>query len=672
MEALVRSMDTESWMGDMDLGEMFHNFPLDINLRPYCGIDMTPYIPEVTGWERWVQLMMGLRPSPYCSIRGFQIALESVLGNHADPNNVFHWSKLVLNLPGHPSYDPTKPRVWKFNPVTGRMAAGLLSYVDDLRALGCSQQQCWLAMHHLASKLAYLGIQVAARKTRPPSTTPGPWAGAVAWPSSTGVSVRSTREKWQKAKALVARLDYDLVAYCHDAASPGLNLPFLESTRGFLVHLQQVYPALTPYLKVLHLTIDSWRDNCDEEGWKPPRQSVHLEDGALHEEYLDEPSVGWNDNHATDVRPRFVQPVPRYAKDLLALRHLLEAEDPPLRFVRQNKVHTALYGFVDASAAGFGSSFSTPTGTHYSYGVWGRDQEESSSNYKELNNLVSSVERLLADGTLVGAETFIFTDNFTAESAFYKGNTTSKTLFDLVLRFQAAEMSGLIQLQVIHVAGTRMIRQGTDGLSRGCLTEGVMSGKSMLEFIPLHLSALDRQPTLLQWIRDWTMASDLTPLSPSDWFERGHGICRGTYDKRGLWHPTAISETWLLWSPPPAAADVAVEELLYSRHKRHHLNHVFLVPRLATHLWRKKLYKVGDIVFELPPGSRPFWPVEEHEPLIIGHTLRFVFCAPWQLRQSPSLLAMGRELQGMWEEEGRDEWSLLCKLSQLPATLEAV
>ena len=63
-------------------------------------------------------------------------------------------------------------------------------------------------------------------------------------------------------------------------------------------------------------------------------------------------------------------------------------------------------------------------------------------------------------------------------------------------------MPTLVQLQVIHVAGTRMISQGTDGLLRGCLIEGVMAGTPMLDFKPLHLSALDRQPTLLQWIRD--------------------------------------------------------------------------------------------------------------------------------------------------------------------------
>jgi hypothetical protein len=116
-----------------------------------------------------------------------------------------------------------------------------------------------------------------------------------------------------------------------------------------------------------------------------------------------------------------------------------------------------------------------------------------------------------------------------------------------------------------------------------------MSGAPMLEFIPLHLSALARQPSLLAWIRDWTGCYTLDPLEPTDWFERGHGISGGHYDGRGLWHPHATSEDWLLWCPPPAAGDVALEELMCSRHKRSHINHVVVIPRLATHFWRKKL-----------------------------------------------------------------------------------
>jgi hypothetical protein len=50
-------------------------------------------------------------------------------------------------------------------------------------------------------------------------------------------------------------------------------------------------------------------------------------------------------------------------------------------------------------------------------------------------------------------------------------------LFELVLRLRRLEVRCGVPLHIIHVAGTRMIRQGADGLLRGSNTlEGVMGG----------------------------------------------------------------------------------------------------------------------------------------------------------------------------------------------------
>eukprot|EP00543_Licmophora_paradoxa_P004736 CAMPEP_0202454622 /NCGR_PEP_ID=MMETSP1360-20130828/12306_1 /ASSEMBLY_ACC=CAM_ASM_000848 /TAXON_ID=515479 /ORGANISM="Licmophora paradoxa, Strain CCMP2313" /LENGTH=48 /DNA_ID= /DNA_START= /DNA_END= /DNA_ORIENTATION= len=45
--------------------------------------------------------------------------------------------------------------------------------------------------------------------------------------------------------------------------------------------------------------------------------------------------------------------------------------------------------------------------------------------------------------------------------------------------------------------------QGTDGVSRGALNEGIMKGKSILSYVPLHLSALARSDNLKSWISSW-------------------------------------------------------------------------------------------------------------------------------------------------------------------------
>jgi len=85
-------------------------------------------------------------------------------------------------------------------------------------------------------------------------------------------------------------------------------------------------------------------------------------------------------------------------------------------------------------------------------------------------------------------------------------------------------MRGDFTFHLVHVAGSRMIAQGTDGISRGCLSEGVMSGATMLSFVPLHLSALDRHPDMLPWIRSWSGQPKLCPLTPEDWYLRGQGF----------------------------------------------------------------------------------------------------------------------------------------------------
>jgi hypothetical protein len=279
----------------------------------------------------------------------------------------------------------------------------------------------------------------------------------------------------------------------------------------------------------------------------------------------------------------------------------------------------------------------------------------------------------VVDGSLLHTEVFVFTDNSSAEGCFYKGNSPSRTLCSLILRLRVLEMSGQIRLHMTHVAGTRMIRQGTDGLSRGNYSSGFMAGESMLSFVPLHLGALDRSPFLLPWLRSWLPSTTpIHPLSPEEWFTRGHGILGGEYDSGGQWHPTPTGESTFLWTPAPAAAGVAVEELALSRLKRTHNLHVFLCPRLFTHHWRKQLFKVADIVLELPPGSRTEWTADMHEPLLLGLTLPLISSPPWSLRNTDRVLELGREVRRLWDVPGPDVGRVLCELCQLPTTLASL
>jgi hypothetical protein len=147
---------------------------------------------------------------------------------------------------------------------------------------------------------------------------------------------------------------------------------------------------------------------------------------------------------------------------------MFAAPRPTIHYVRASKVVVALYGFADASGSGFGSSIQlSASQTHIRYGMWGRDAEDKSSNYRELRNLVESIEANLP--ALEGAELFLYTDNSTAESAYYRGNSSNKFLFELIVKLRLLDMTSSLHLHLLHIAGTRMVSQGTDAISRGAL-----------------------------------------------------------------------------------------------------------------------------------------------------------------------------------------------------------
>jgi len=637
VESLLRGIEEETWMGDLDIGEMFLNFGLHPTLQPYAGVDLRPYFGQkgkgqTTLWERWVRCLMGLKSSPYFCIKGLLLALEMVVGDITSPSNPFHWSHLELNLPGDPSYDPSRPKLARMR--GNQLAALIMTYVDNMRAAAGGRQNCWDVMHRVASYLGYLGIQVAARKTRPPSKQPGPWSGAMIVTEAEGVGVKATQDKWAKTRCLLQQT----LTYI-DSGKP-ICRKELESIRGTLVYLQRTYPAITPYVKGYHLTIDSWREDRDEEGWKR-REPDSSSSNSLQP-------------------PTHVHAVPRFRNDVLALLHLFSAPEPPVRYVRSQQINVACYGFADASGTGFGATVGDQSQLFYSHGIWNNYTEDQSSNYRELVNLVNVLEEGVASGRLLDTETWIFTDNSTSEAVFWKGHSPSRTLNDLALRLRTLEMNSRIRIHMVHVAGSRMIAQGTDGLSRGDLTEGVMTGESMLNHVPLHRSALERQSALLPWLRSWLPEATATcVLSPKQWFFEGHGLVGGCTNGDGIWTPTEVDTAWYIWHPPPALADVAVEELDVSRHKRPHLAHVVLVPRLMTYAWRKRLSKICDILLEIPPGTRSFWPSHEHEPLLIGIALPFSSQSPWQVKSHPRVLELGRQLRDLWRGEEGSEWRVL-------------
>jgi hypothetical protein len=91
-----------------------------------------------------------------------------------------------------------------------------------------------------------------------------------------------------------------------------------------------------------------------------------------------------------------------------------------------------------------------------------------------VNNLVEAIVLMVVEHKLRGSEIFIFTNNSTAEAAFWKGTSKPEALFQLVLRLKELELDFNLHLHIVGVRRKQMIAEGTDGLSRADHGEGVM------------------------------------------------------------------------------------------------------------------------------------------------------------------------------------------------------
>ena len=273
----------------------------------------------------------------------------------------------------------------------------------------------------------------------------------------------------------------------------------LERCRVFLIYVSRTYRPFIPYLRGLHQTIERWRGNRDSSGWKMTQTEF-----AIHqnENNGDPPNIV-----VTGKRPPpgcKVAVVDRLKNDIGALNKLTSCEAPPKVVRRRKKVARAYYGFGDASGKGFGNGIQIEKKIYCEFGQWASVYEGKHSNWKELKTLVNTVENALKHKLLQDCELYLFTDNMVAEMAYYNGGSNmNKELDELIFRLWEMQMHNDFTLYMYHIAGTRMIECGIDGLSRGDKSEGIASGEEVITFVPIHQRPDVRSTNLVDWVKTW-------------------------------------------------------------------------------------------------------------------------------------------------------------------------
>jgi hypothetical protein len=492
-----------------------------------------------------------------------------------------------------------------------------------------------------------------------------------------GLFVSVSKEKWDKTKSIVNKYVELMDKRPNDTTK--VNHKELEQDTGFLVHICMTYDNLRPYLKGFYLTLNGWRCDHNVAGWKRSKGDWEAEAEEMWESTSMSGMVMKRDEaqgtSKPDTAPQEVLMMELMKKDLRVWEMMLKQESPANRLIRGRRIGEVVYCFGDASGAGFGASWKKMGASaveegygaeiHFRFGRWSERERDASSNFQELRNLVDTLEDAGKRRHLTGVEVFVFTDNSTAEAAFSRGSSSAETLYELVKRLKLMEMVYDTRIRVIHVAGKRMIAQGTDGLSRGCLLEGVMKGENMELFVPLHCTAFERAPEMWAWFREacpMPQGENLTLLSISDWYERGHDIIGGDKNIDGAWIPRYGRGVYV-WAPPPCIALQCMEELRKARHKRQVSTHIFVCPRLMTLEWRRHLFRSADLVISIPPGH-PAWLSEQYEPLIVGFFFPYLSEEPWEFKCIPKFLGMGGHLQRVCKTDPVSSGSVLRQLWQ--------
>ena len=638
IESHLRGVEAGTYMADNDVGDMFLNFLLDKNIRAYAGIDISGLFPEESNkgilWERWERLLMGFTASPYLAGRDMKRIEMRIKGIKEDRKNVFNWDKSVENLPGMKDYDTSKPWIYKARQ-DGKIAADIFIYVDDVRPTAPSWSECWQASHRVGTMLTWHGLQDAARKRREPSQEAGAWAGSILHSNNDQVTALISNEKWEKTKLWIKWLS--ATVFKGDKA----DFVLLQKCRGYLIYVSRTYRPMIPYLRGLHKSIDSWRPFQDCDGWK-------LSESELRAEI--EQGRTWKYTNDDRESIAVVNLVPRMKKDVMALKTLTKATFPPKVIRRKKKTSTVCYGFGDASGLGFGNCIEVEGVQYAKFGSWNKEVESKHSNYKELRNLVNAIEEAIDKGILKDCELFMFTDNFTAESAYYNGGSnTSKELDCLILSLWKTQMKGTLILHVIHIAGTRMIESGIDGLSRGDKTEGISRGMDILNFVPLHLSPVRRSPLVRDWVNSWI------DLKVEDW----------KWMSTDDWYNSTLLDGNFIWDIAPAAGETAVELLCAHVHATPTAFHIILIPRIATQFWRKQLSKVSDVILTIKP-LHSFWGATMHEPLLTAFCFPLLPPSPrfkpWRLRNTRLVGQVRDDVHRLQRDGHKVDWNCLRKL----------
>jgi hypothetical protein len=156
-------------------------------------------------------------------------------------------------------------------------------------------------------------------------------------------------------------------------------------------------------------------------------------------------------------------------RDLAMWQWLLQRNDD--RSAQGSRSGCLVPSFGDGSGTGTGGTVQYKETIPFEMwlGTWSPRLYHFSGNWKEMRTLLATLKRARQQKRhdLKGVTFFYFTNSSTVYFAVSKGSSSSPGLHDMVEKIKKLEIELECHLKAIHVPGTTIITEKTDGLSRG-------------------------------------------------------------------------------------------------------------------------------------------------------------------------------------------------------------
>ena len=533
------------YSGVADASKYFHNYPTLDNERDLMGI-----IHPTTGEHLWyVGLPMGSVNSPSISCRIGEGILELLRAESplfkATSRKENTW-RSALNTG---EYDQDLSHGYVSYQDNGNPVAQVYAFVDDFLIHAASWEECAAAMTVFMDLMVRLGMICQKVKTSPPSQIQK-YCGFIY--DCTGAP--SLQIPPNKVSRCLASVDY-LLSRPRDHILSRLSLAVIAGV------LQSVVDATPQRLGQGHL--------------RPLHDDLHRLD-----EEMDIPTTGAAKYYTSVELSRASIRALEWWRDFLEI-------NPGAATCRSTSANGLVMKWGDGSGTGTGGTTELYPLTAAQercpnielwMGVWKVQAQVQTSNWKEARTILEALRQEKDGRRLKGATVFYMTDNLVSYYVINNGSSREFKLHGLVMEIKALELELGFHLEVVHVPGTLMIDQGTDGLSRGLWLAPERRPADVNQRL---FDAVPLSPALTSWAMAM-VGHAYQPCTSRDYLT--------TLSMREVAHQFSV------WAPlPEGARQVIVSFLQMWVQSPGDTAGLFLVPRILQRKWGRICRYVEEI-----------------------------------------------------------------------------